>query len=70
MRLILDIADQIFPIEKPDVLRAAEIVQSPAALSARDSIHVAVVERYGVKRVFSFDSDVDRWPGIRRIYEI
>lgn len=66
LRLILDVVDEVFPIEEADVLRAAEIVQAPAALSARDAVHVAVMERRGVKAILSFDTDFDRWPGIRR----
>ena len=63
----LDIADEVFAIEQRDVMRAAEIVQNPALLSARDAIHVAVMERHGVRSVLSFDADFDRWPGIKRI---
>jgi len=63
----LDIADEVFAIEQRDVMRAAEIVQNPALLSARDAIHVAVMERHGVRSVLSFDADFDRWPGIERI---
>ena|SRR5688500_7071080 len=66
LRLILDVVDEVFPIEEADLLRAAEIVQAPAALSARDAVHVAVMERRGVKAILSFDTDFDRWPGIRR----
>ena len=63
----LDIADEVFAIEQRDVMRAAEIVQNPALLSARDAIHVVVMERHGVRSVLSFDADFDRWPGIERI---
>lgn len=63
----LDIADEVFAIEQRDVMRAAEIVQNPALLSARDAIHVVVMERHGVRSVLSFDADFDRWPGIKRI---
>lgn len=68
LQVTLDIADDVFPIEQRDVLRAAEIVQNPAQLSARDAIHIAVMERHGVRSIFSFDADFDRWPGIKRIH--
>jgi len=68
IRLLLDIADEVFPIEKRDALRAGEILHNPADLSARDALHVAIMERYGVRTVFSFDADFDRWPGISRIH--
>jgi predicted nucleic acid-binding protein len=70
MKLTLDLVDEVFPIEKADVLRASEITRSHTSLSARDSVHIAVMERHGVQSVLSFDADFDRWPGIRRIYQI
>ena len=70
MKFILDLVDEVFPIEKADVLRAAQITQSHASLSARDSVHIAVMERHGVQSILSFDADFDRWPGLRRIYQI
>jgi predicted nucleic acid-binding protein len=70
IQLILEIADEVFAIEKSDVLRAAEIVQNPAGLSARDAIHVAIMERHGVRSIFSFDADFDRWPGLTRLHRI
>jgi len=70
IQVILDIADQVFPIEKPDVLRAAEITQNRALFSARDAVHIAVMERHGIKSILSFDSDFDRWPGLHRIHDI
>ena len=70
IQAILDVVDDVFAIDKADVLRASEIVQQPAELSARDAIHVAVMERRGVRSVMSFDSDFDRWPGLTRLHEI
>jgi predicted nucleic acid-binding protein len=70
MKLILDLVDEVFPIEKVDVLRASAITQSHTSLSARDSLHIAIMERRGVQSILSFDADFDRWPGLRRIYQI
>jgi predicted nucleic acid-binding protein len=67
LQVTLDIADEVFAIEQRDVLRAAEIAQNPAMLSARDAVHIAVMERHGVRSILSFDADFDRWPGLRRI---
>jgi len=69
-QLLLDVVDDVIPIEKADVLRAREIVQNPALLSARDSVHIAVMERHGVRSILSFDADFDRWPGLHRIHQI
>ena len=67
-QMILEISDEVFPIEQRDVMRAAEIVQNPAQLSARDAIHIAVMERHGVRSIFTFDADFDRWPGLKRLH--
>jgi len=70
LRLMLEIVDDVFPIEKRDVLRAGQIAQGPNLLSARDSLHIAVLERRRIPSILSFDSDFDRWPGIKRVYRI
>jgi len=64
---LLAVVDQVFPIEGTDVVRAKSIVLSRRPVSARDALHIAVMERRGVKRVLSFDTDFDRYPGIERV---
>ena len=70
LQTILEIVDDVFAIEKADVLRAAEIAQHPAALSARDAVHIAVMERRKIRSILSFDADFDRWPGLERLHRI
>ena len=70
LQAMLDIVDQVFPIEKAEVLRAGEIAQTPATMSARDALHIAVMERYGIRMILSFNADFDRWPGLQRVYRI
>jgi hypothetical protein len=70
LQATLEIVDDVFAIEKADVLRAAEICENRASLSARDAVHIAVMERHGIRSILSFDSDFDRWPGLKRIYRI
>jgi predicted nucleic acid-binding protein len=67
IQTMLKIADEIFPLEKSEVLRASEIVLHQAEFSARSAIHIAVMERYGIRSLLSFDPTFDRWPGINRI---
>jgi hypothetical protein len=67
---LLGIVDEVFAIEKADVLRAGEIVQSSARMSARDALHIAIMERRAVRSILSFDRDFDRWVGLKRIHEI
>jgi predicted nucleic acid-binding protein len=70
LRVTLDIVDDVIPIEKADVLRAGEIAQNRALMSARDAVHIAVMERHGIRSILSFDGDFDRWPGLQRIHRI
>jgi len=42
LEAMLDIVDDVLPIEQRDVLRAGEILRLPEAWSARDAIHLAV----------------------------
>jgi uncharacterized protein len=69
-QVLLDVVDDVLAIEKADVIRAGEIVQNRSLLSARDSVHIAVMERHGIRSILSFDADFDRWPGLKRIHRI
>ena len=69
-RVVLEVVDDVFGIEKADVLRAGEIAQNYALLSARDAVHIAVMERHGIRSILSFDAGFDRWPGLKRIHRI
>ena len=69
-QVVLDVVDEVLGIEKADVLRAGEIAQNRALLSARDALHIAVMERHGIRSILSFDADFDRWPGLKRIHRI
>ena len=70
VKALLGMVDEVFPIEKSDVLRASEIVREAPRLSARDALHVAVMERHRVPRIMSFDADFDSWPDITRIHAV
>jgi predicted nucleic acid-binding protein len=64
---LLEVVDEVFPIEAADALAARTIVLGAGRLSARDAIHVAVMRRHGVPRILTFDSGFDGVPGISRI---
>jgi hypothetical protein len=55
LQVTLGIVDEVIAIEKADVLRAGEIARNPALLSARDAVHIAVMERHGIRSILSFD---------------
>ncbi|MBA2489173.1 MAG: type II toxin-antitoxin system VapC family toxin [Chloroflexi bacterium] len=64
---MLGLVDEVFPIERQDVERAQRIVMSTARLSARDAIHVAVMQRRDIPRIMSFDHGFDDVPGLTRV---
>ena len=66
---VLGIVDEVFSVARRDVERAKEIVLTSERLSARDALHLGVMEQNGVKRIFSFDSGFDVFPGIIRLTE-
>ena len=67
--LVLDLVDEVYPIELSDAERARDLVLGKRKLSARDAIHVAVMERNGIKRILSFDSGFDGISNLSRIAE-
>ena len=69
-QVVLDVVDEVLGIEKADVLRAGEIAQNRALLSTRDALHIAVMERHGIRSILSFDAGFDRWPALKRIHRI
>lgn len=64
---LLNAVDEVFPIDLAVVSRAREIVLAYPGTSARDAVHVAVMEREGVDRILTFDAGFDRFPGITRV---
>lgn len=70
INVTLEVMDDIFPAEKTDVLRTAEIVENRRLFTARDAVHLAVMERRGIESIMSFDADFDRWPGLKRIHQL
>jgi len=67
---IVQVVDEVFPIEAADVERAKSVLAGSRQLSARDAVHVAIMERHGVDRILSFDAGFDARPGITRVSEI
>jgi hypothetical protein len=57
----------ILPVDAPAANRAKEIVLGSAKISARDALHLAIMERHGIERILSFDAGFDQFPGITRL---
>lgn len=64
---IVGVVDVIHPIELEDVTRARRLVGAAPALSARDAVHLAVMQRRGISRILTFDVGFDGIIGIERI---
>lgn len=64
---LLGVADEVLPIDRAVMERAKEIVLSYRRLSARDAVHLSVMERHGIENILSFDSGFDSFPGITRL---
>lgn len=57
----------MFPVDRTAVERAKTIVLGTAGLSARDALHLAVMEAHQVNRIMSFDEGFDGFPGVARL---
>ena len=64
---LLGIVDQVLPIERPIVERAKEIVLGRKHISARDAVHLAIMEQHGIEQILTFDAGFDGFPGIKRL---
>ncbi len=63
---LLGVVDEVYPIELEDVRRASSIVVA-GAMTARDVLHLAVMQRRGIARIMTFDRGFDGILGIARL---
>jgi len=64
---LLRVVDEVLPVDRAVVERAKEIVFGHGRLSARDAVHLAVMEQHGVDQILSFETGFDGFPGITRL---
>ena len=64
---LLAMVDVVYPIERADVERARRLLGTTPRLSARDAIHVAVMQGRDIGRILTFDRGFDGIPGIVRL---
>lgn len=64
---LLGIVDEVMPVDLAATERAKEIVLGSRRLSARDALHLAVMEQHSVHQILSFDAGFDGHPGITRL---
>lgn len=64
---LLSVVDHVYPIEVADVAVSQGLLLGLTPLSARRALHVAIMQRYDITRLLSFDAEFDAVPGIERI---
>jgi predicted nucleic acid-binding protein len=64
---LIGIVDQVLAVDRSIVERAKQIVLGYRQLSARDAVHIAVMEHHGIEQIMTFDSGFDGFPGITRL---
>ena len=64
---LIGIVDQVLAVDRPIAERAKQIVLGYRQLSARDAVHIAVMEHHGIEQIMTFDSGFDGFPGITRL---
>lgn len=64
---LLAVVDEVLPVNSAAVERAKQIVLEYRRLSARDAVHLSIMEQHGIERILSFDSGFDSFPGITRL---
>ena len=64
--VLLGVVDEVLPIDVADVQRACRLLSSPQ-LSARDAVHIAVMQRHDIGRILTFDRAFDGVPGLTRV---
>jgi uncharacterized protein len=65
--VLLGVVDQVLAVDQIVAERAKEIVLGNRRLSARDAVHLAVMEQHGIDRILTFDSGFDGFPGVTRL---
>jgi len=64
---LLGVVDEVFPVDLAVVERARTVLLGSPRLSARDALHVAVMQQERISRILTFDAGFDLVPGLQRI---
>jgi len=65
--VVLEVVDDVLPIDLDTIQKAREIVIGHPDLTARDAVHLAVMREHGIEEILSFDRHFDGLPGITRL---
>ena len=64
---LLGVVDEVLSVDRGAVERAKQFVLGYRQLSARDAVHLSVMEQNGIRQIVSFDTGFDAFPGIARL---
>ncbi|MGA8762732.1 MAG: type II toxin-antitoxin system VapC family toxin [Candidatus Sulfotelmatobacter sp.] len=64
---LLNVVDDVLAVDRDVAERAKQIVLGYHRLSARDAVHLAVMQQHGIETILTFDSGFDGFPGITRL---
>ena len=65
---LLGLVDEVIPVDRGAVERAKTILLGRNGISARDAVHLAVMQIHGITKILSFDRGFDGFPGIARLF--
>ena len=64
---LLGLVDEVLPIDLADLERAKSVLLASRRLSARDALHLAVMQRHAIAAIMSYDAGFDGLAGVRRL---
>jgi uncharacterized protein len=64
---LLGVVDEVFSVDQASVERAKVIVLGQKGISARNAVHLAIMQIQGINRILSFDQGFDGFAGITRL---
>ena len=65
---LLGVVDEVLPVQQRDVERARDLLLGiDGVISARDALHVSIMQDRGVTRLMSFDRGFDRFTWLERL---
>ena len=64
---LLNIVDHVYPVDTTDLQRARSIVLGVTPVSARNAVHLAIMQRYEIGQILSFDTGFDHVGSIVRL---
>ena len=64
---LLSVVDQVFAVDRAAAEQAKQIAMGYPKMSARDALHLAIMQSQEISQVLSFDAGFDGFPGIERL---